>query len=234
MNFEKFEMEFADLVNLFKQNGFHKNPSKFESVVFSKFLDYHSEVKIITSRLEEEIAESDSFQRYFSDYAMGKTKLYKTKLEKHGQTLLKMMLDLSDFYVYTRRFLDTLTVCIGLSLRCAGNKKWEMTPHTVHSLLKEKKMQAYKREIDFRFFEGLEKKLTWIRDFKDSRDGLLHQYYHFVFTTTKQGDSGYDIMDGKKVSWGTETVRGILGELQNTIDNLSDLMEYLVKNLPRP
>jgi len=59
MNFEKFEMEFADLVNLFKQNGFHKNPSKFESVVFSKFLDYHSEVKIITKRLEEEIAESD-------------------------------------------------------------------------------------------------------------------------------------------------------------------------------
>jgi hypothetical protein len=51
----------------------------------------------------------------------------------------------------------------------------------------------------FSFLEGLEGKIPWIHDFRNPLDGLLHQYCHFVFATTKEGDLGYDIMDRKKV-----------------------------------
>lgn len=148
-------------------------------------------------------------------------------------TLPKIMLDLSDFYVYTRIFLDTLTVCIKRSFKRAGNKNWNVMEHSINSLLNVNKMQTYTRKIDFHFFNGLEKKLFWIPDFKKFRDGLLHQYFHFVFTSTRKGDLGYDIMDRTKTSWGTDTVRSILTELQNTIAYVTDLVEYLSKNLPR-
>jgi len=148
-------------------------------------------------------------------------------------TLAKVRLDLFDFYTYTRIFLDTLTVCIKLSFKRAGNKKWNAMKNSVKCILNEKKLQTYKKEIDFDFFEGLEEKVSWIRDFKNYRNGLTHEYFYFVFTKTKEGKWGYDIMDKEKTSWGTETVKGILIEVQNIIDKLSDLMEYLSKNLPR-
>lgn len=64
MNFERFEREFSRLRDLFKERGFYKEPNRFEIDLFGRFLDYHSQVIIITSRLEEDIAEHDSFTKY--------------------------------------------------------------------------------------------------------------------------------------------------------------------------
>jgi len=232
MNLTKFEAEFSNLRNLFSKKGFYKEPDKEEIDVFGKFLSYHSEVEIITSRLEKEIADFISHQKYFMECMKKGRKINRIKTEEFGMVFAKIILDLSDFYIYTRRFLDTLTVCIKLSFRSADNKKWNEMKNSVKHLY-GKKMETYKAEIDSHFFEGLEQKVSWIRDFKDSRDKLLHNFAHFVFTSTREGDLGYDIMDKTKESWGTDTVRGILVELQNIIDNLSDLMEYLSKNLPK-
>lgn len=233
MNLERFEKAISSLRNLFKEEGFYKNPDKFEIDLFGKFIDYHSQVTIITSRLEEDIAENESLKKYIIKCAREKREISETEVEKYGLFLPKMMLDLSDFYVYTRIFLDTLTVCIKRSFKSAGCRNWGIIEHSINSLLNINKMQTYKRKIDFHFFSGLEEKLSWISDFRNSRDGLVHKYHHFVFTSTRKGDLGYDIMDRIKTSWGTDTVRGILSELQNTIDNVTDLMEYLLRNLPR-
>ena len=143
------------------------------------------------------------------------------------------MLDLSDFHIYTRIFLDTLTVCIKRSFKSAGNEKWDIMEHSINCLLNKDKLQKYKREIDLDFFKNLEKKLAWIDNFRNTRNGLLHKYHHFVFTSTRQGELGYDIADRIKTSWGTDTVKGILSEVQNVIDRLTDLIEYLLTNLPR-
>jgi len=233
MNFERFERQYSNLVNLFREKGFYKKPNKFEGSVFVKFVNYGFEREIITSRLEEEIAYSELLiKSIFTDFKRSK-EVNNSKMEEYVVTLAKIRLDLSDFYAYTRVFLDTLTMCIKLSFKSVGNKKWNAIKNSIKCLLNEKKLQTYKKEIDFDFFEGLEEKVSWIRDFKNYRDGLTHKYFYFVFTKTREGDLGYDIMDRKKISWGTETVKGILIELQNIVDNLSDLMEYLSKNLPR-
>lgn len=233
MNLHRFEKACSNLRKFFKEEGFYKNPNKFEIDVFGKLIDFHSQAVIMTSRLQKDIAEHDSFVKFVFKRVREKRKLRETDFEKYGLTLPKLILDLSDFYVYTRIFLDTLTVCIKRSFKSTGNKNWGIIEHSISCLLNGNKMQTYKNRIDFGFFDGLEKKLAWIGDFRKSRDGLLHKYFHFVFTTTKQGDLGYDIMDRTKTSWGTDIVKGILTQLQNVIDRLTDLIEYLLKNLPR-
>lgn len=233
MNLARFEKSISSLRKLFKEEGFYKNPNKFEIDIFGKFIDYHSQALIITSRLEEDVAEHNSLKKYIIKCAMEKREISETEMEKYGLTLPKLMLDLSDFYIYTRIFLDALTVCIKRSFKSAGYKDWVVMEHSINSLLNENKMQTYKSKIDSRFFAGLEKELSWIPYFKNSRDGLVHKYHSFVFTSTRKGDLGYDIMDRIKTSWGTDTVKGILSELQNTIDNVTDLIEYLLRNLPR-
>ena len=104
--------------------------------------------------------------------------------------------------------------------------------NSVGYLLKSKQLQKYKDKINLEFFEGLEKKITWINDFKESRDRLIHHYSHLVFSTTRKGELGYDVVDAYE-TWGRDTVIGISEGLQNIIDSLSDLMEYLSRNLPR-
>jgi hypothetical protein len=52
-------------------------------------------------------------------------------------------------------------------------------------------------------------------------------------TITEKGVLGYEIIDSTKTIWGTKTVKPILEELQKTIDNLSDLIEYVSTNLPK-
>jgi hypothetical protein len=233
MNLERFEKAISSLTDMFKDEGFYKSPDKFEIDVFGKFIDYHSQAIIITSRLEEDITEHDSLMKYIIKCAMEKREISETEIQKHGLTLPKLMLDLSDFFIYTRIFLDTLTVCIKRSFKSAGRKNWDIMEHSMNCLLNEHKMQRYKDEIYFSFFTGLEKKLTWIGDFRESRNGLVHKYHHFAFTTTREGDLGYDIADRIKTSWGTDTVKSIVKELQRTIEGLTDLMEYLLENLPR-
>jgi hypothetical protein len=100
-------------------------------------------------------------------------------------------------------------------------------------LLNKAKLEECKQEIDYNFFDGLEKKIVWVKNFKDCRDGLMHEGYYFVFTTTRKGKLGYDIMNKTKTSWGTDTVKDISEELQNTINNLSDLLEFISANLPQ-
>ena len=233
MNLKRFEEAISSLRNLFKEEGFYKDPNRFEIDMFCRFIDYHSQVIIITSRLEEDIAEHDSFVKFILKCVKENRKLSETELERYSLTLPRLMLDLSDFYVYTRIFLDTLTVCIKRSFESAGNKNWGIMEHSINCLLNEEKMQRYNDKIDSYFFKGLEKRLAWIPDFRNSRDGLVHNYHHFVFTSTRKCDLGYDIMDRIKTSWGTDTVKGILKELQSTLDSLTDLVDYLYDNLPR-
>jgi len=233
MNLERFEKSVSSLENLLREEGFYKNPTQFEIDVFVRLMDFQSQVVIITARLEEDIVENESFTKYIFERIR---EISETEIEKYSLTLPKLMLDLSDFYIYTRVFLDTLAVCIRHSFKNAGNRNWKIIAKkdkSINCFLNKNKMETYKKKVDFNFFEGLEKKLTWIGDFRKSRDGLLHEYFHFVFTTTRQGDLGFDIMDRRKTSWGTDTVKGILPELQNTIDNLTDLIAYLLANLPK-
>lgn len=62
----------------------------------------------------------------------------------------------------------------------------------------------------------------------------VHYFSDFVFTTTRDGELGYDITSHMREQlWGTDTVTGILTDLQNYISRITELLEYLEANLPR-
>lgn len=103
--------------------------------------------------------------------------------------------------------------------------------NSVSCLLKNKQLQKYKKEIGFDFLEGLEKKVAWIHEFKDSHDRLIHLHFHLTLATTKGGKLGYEVADAGDTSWGKDTVTEIFQGLKTTVDNLSDLIEYLSQNL---
>jgi hypothetical protein len=136
--------------------------------VFGKFIDYHSQVIIITSRLEKDIEEHESFKKYVFERVKEKRKIHDKEIDKFFFALPKLLLDLSDFYIYTRIFLDTLTVCIKRSFKSANKKNWEIIEHSINCFLNEAKIKRYKEKIDTTFFEGLEQKLYWVHDFRKS------------------------------------------------------------------
>ena len=234
MNFEKFEREFSDLANLFKYEGFYnKRSSNYEEDLYGKFLEYRFIIRIITSRLESDISEFIPLDNSLLE-SLGKSpELDLDKAEQLTTVLSKINLDVSDFYIYTRIFLDTLNMCIRHSFKHTGNKKWGVMTPSITGLLNENKMRTYKREIDFQFFEGLENKVSWIHNLKKPRDHLVHGQHHFVLTDTRQGEMGPDLIGKVKRIWGTEKVKPVLRELQGILGNISDLMNYLHKNLPR-
>lgn len=232
MELKRFDKSFSNLTKVFKK-GFYKKPDKFEIDVFCKIIDFQLQVLIITSRLEEDIAKDTIYTKHIVDSLKVNKRISHSESENFGINLSKLRLDLSDFYFYTRMFLDALTVGIKSSLINAGNKNAEIMKDSVRYLLNEKNMKTYKEKIDPIFFNNLEKHLNWIRTLRDSRDGLVHYYYHIVSTTTKQGELGFEIMDRKKSSWGTDTVKGISVEIQTIINSITDLLDFLSTNLPR-
>ena len=231
MELERFEKAFSKLTDLFSEQGFYNNPNRFEIDVYGKIIDYELQALIITERLEEDISNDKSHTKYvFGSLEEGKD-INDDEMKKDILNHVKLNLDLSDFYIYTRLFLDALTVGIKRSFLYTGNKYKCMIGDSVSCLLNSN-MQTYKEQIDPVFFGNLEKKLAWIKDFREARIGLVHKYHHFVFTTTRQGELGYDIMDREKVEWGTDTVKSISAEVQTVINNLCELLEYLYDCLP--
>jgi len=232
MELKRFDESFSNLTKMFKK-GFYKKPTKIEIDVFSKIIDFQLQALIITSRLEEDITEEMAHTQYIFKCHKENIKPSNSEFKKSIIILFKLMLDLSDFYIYTRMFLDALTVGIRLSFINAGNKNACIMEHSVKCLLNEKNMKTYKEKIGQNFFDNLEKHLSWIRNLRESRNGLVHYYHHFVFTTTRQDKLGYDIMDREKDEWGIDTVKGVSNEIQTVINSLTDLMEYLHTNLPK-
>jgi hypothetical protein len=233
VNLERFDKEFDALASLFKKEGFFKDPNIIETDLFVKFLDYSFQVKIITSRLESEIRRYISLQKSFFNCFVDGKEPTPTMTEQMVTTFNEVDLDLSDFYIHTRIFLDTLNTCIKYSFKSAGNLKWKTMKNSIKGLLSKKTMEKYKREIDSNFFRGLEDKVSWILELKSSRDRLLHEFHHFAYTDTKEGEMGFDLIGKIGRTWGTETVKPILKESQGFIDYVSDLMNYLHENLPR-
>jgi hypothetical protein len=233
MELKRFEKSFSKLTNLFRTKGFYKNPNRFEIDVFGKIADYQLQVLIITGRLEEDISFDRANTKYVFDCLRDGKDINDEEMKKGILNHVKLNLDLFDFFIYTRLFLDALTIGIKLSFITAGNKNACIMEHTMSCLLNNNKLQTYKNKIDLHFFSGLEKHLSWIATLKDSRDGLLHQQNYFVYTNTRQGELGYGIMDREKVEWGTDTVKPILAEVQTVINEVTDLIKYLNNNLPR-
>jgi hypothetical protein len=130
-------------------------------------------------------------------------------------------------------FLDEIIISIKYCFKSAGYKNWQLLENSVKCLLNKNKIERYKKEIDYDFFEELKEKINWIYDFKKSRDTLIHHHSELLILTDKEGKLGFKVSKIKDQTWKRSSFNNIFRVLQTTINDLSDLITYLSKNLPR-
>jgi hypothetical protein len=227
MELNQFEIAVLKLNHLFKLSFFEEGA--FGEDVIVKTTDFWVRAFIIAERIEEDVSLYKRNYDSLSKSLKNRTKANIEESKKYLINLQKIDLDISDFYIYTRQFLDALTVGIKLTLIRAGNKEAQRIEHSLSCLLNSNKMCIYKNTIDQQFFSGLEEHLIWASTLRDSRDGLVHFYNYLVFTDTNQGEVG----NGTKKQRGFANIRSIIGEVQTAIDNMTALLEYIYENLPK-
>lgn len=234
MELSEFDKSLSKLIRKLKGSFFRKpNRCGINGLsVYGKMSDFQLQVKVITSRLVEDIAEHEVYTKLIFDSLDSDTNIGNSNMKKSILNLERLIIDLSDFYLYTRMFLDTITIGIKLALLDSGNKNACYITNSFSCVLNVEKMKTFKEKIDLGFFVGLEKYLPSISRIRDSRDNLVHYYHHLVFTLTAQGKLGYEIIGNPETSWGTDTVKDITVEIQQAINNLVALIEYLNVNLP--
>lgn len=232
MNLKKFDNSMAILIAKFRTGFFKEEKNGFQANVYYKIADYPSQIHVIVERLDDEIKHQKILQDYMFDCMKKEQEIGDDAPKKWVINMNRITLDISDFYIYTRIFLDSLTVGIKLSFKHAGNKNADIMKEKLRYLISKSYMDRYKEKIDFKFFSNLEKTITWIPAFRDCRDGLVHDCHYLVFTPNRQGDLGYDVIEKFGKEWGTDTVKGILTDIEKMIDNLIELTDFLSINLP--
>ena len=146
MELKRFDKSFSNLTRLFKK-GFYKKATSFEIDVFGKISYFQLEALIITSRIEEDIATEKAHTKFVFDALSEGKELSHGEMKKGILNHVKLVLDLSDFYLYTRMFLDALTVGIQRSLVNVGKNEF-VIGDSMSCLLNENKMKTYKEKID--------------------------------------------------------------------------------------
>jgi|SRR3972149_3034541 len=188
--------------------------------------DFGSEIKVIIGRINKELKKLGKIEKItFSLLKENKEDKSAIKLAiKIIKLIVELRLDIKDFFIHTRIFLDILCRIIKIQY----GKKGEQLPQSMTALLKSKEVL----KIDEKFFKELRNKMIWYNDFVEKgRDRIVHKLGNLVFTNTKEGKLGFDIPNHFTLSWGTQTVKPIEDYIENTIKNLSEMVDYLIANL---
>jgi hypothetical protein len=234
MDLRRFNDSLDGLSNMLGDEGFLlENSKEFDLAVYFRIIEFREQILIITSRLEDDVSEINALTQYAFDCVKEGKEVETNWIDKQLFSMSKLALDFSDFYLYTRMFLDALTVGIKLTFMYVGKKSASKIAHSVSCLLNKEKLRMYKEEIASSFFDNLKRHLEWIKKLRESRDELVHKFSHFGFSQTGKNDLSYNIVDANRLEWDSDTAKGILTDVQNVVNNLTDLVEYLFASLPR-
>ena len=199
MNLDVFFSEYQALANHLKESSFDKMSGRALACRIS-YLEFGDEIKIITDRIKNE---SEEFQNVTSLILekIGENEKIEKEAEKALDLFSKLKLDIKDFYLHTKIFIDTL--------------------YRIAKIIYGKSDDRY---YDFK------KKLKNFKDFREKRNKITHELAQLKFTTTKEGKFGFDIPHSFNASWGTNTVNSINDFVVTTLKNLSNIIKYLREN----
>lgn len=186
--------------------------------------DFGSEIKVIVSRIEVELKSVVKIENIILDLVKENKQEEAMKLVlKWMKPFVKLRLDIKDFFIHTRMFLDILCRIIKICY-C---KNGQQLPLSMTDLLKNKKSL----EIDKSFFEELRKKMSWYNNFVKSRNRIVHYLGQLVFTNTREGKFGFGIRKKINSEVGADTVKSIEEFIEETFKNLTEVLNYLTQNL---
>jgi hypothetical protein len=217
MSFRDSAIKFNEILS---KAPYKENPKLL--ACYTNFSIFIGEIEIIADRVQSDVQDFEESIRLFQ--GQENDKIIAELLKKSYESFTKLMLDLKDVFIHTRIFLDTICKIIKIFYGRPG----EQFPESMTDLLKNDKTL----EIDNRFFTGLRNKMSWYSDFTENkRDRIVHKLGYFVMTNTKDGKIGYGITKSFNETWGSDTVESVDKFVQDTLSNLSELLEYLASNL---
>jgi len=218
-DFSNLLHKFSDIL---KQSPLMDNP-KFNACHMNAS-DFNYEIEIIIDRVKNDLNEFDKTCKKMLLLVKKEKKVTKRLGMNAIMLLFKSRLDIKDFYMHTRIFLDVLCKIIKIFY----GKRGKQLPESMSKLLKNKKSL----DVDNKFFTGLRKEMTWYDDFvEEGRDRIVHKLAQFRFANTKEGKSGFQILKSFNETWGTKTVKSIENFIDNTLSDLTKLIDYLIRNL---
>ncbi len=226
MSLNEFHISLTNFDKNFKKLIPKENHELYIS--FFEASDFYHEIKVVVKRIKTELTEFIKAEKIIFDIV--KENEHDERIRKFAlkavKSFVKLRLDIKDFFIHTRIFLDILSRIIKLAFGTRG----EQLPKSMSRLLNEKYKRAL--EIDKIFFEKFKMKMIWYNDFVDNgRDRIVHELGQLVFTNTREGKLGFDILKSFNSSWGTDTVNDVEDFIETTFKNLSEITNYLTDNL---
>ena len=222
MDFGDFDRSF-DKLKIILRDMISKDKSFEKSEIYSSYIDYRAEIKVIIERIETETQKHMMLtQKVFKAIKEGKKG--KEIPDEWGieslKNLVEIRLDVKSFFVFTRIFLDTLARIIRISYGKIGHQ----LPSSMSDLVKHKKFE----NLDSDFSKGLKDKISWMDDFRETRVEIEHHLGDMRSTHTKNGKFGFDIRGlRRRGSWGTHTVKSITDYMSDTLGNLSEVISHI-------
>jgi len=224
INHKKIKDSIKKFTHILKGAKSKENPELFRC--YMEISDFSDELDVIIKRIETELTSfTKNKEKVLNLWKKDKNdKSINRILLKTLNSFIKIRLDIKDFFIHTRMFLDVVSRIIMISY----GKRGMQLPDSMSKLLKNEKSL----EINKSFFKELRGKMNWYNDFVDEgRDLIVHKRGHLVFTNTKDGKFGFDILKHFDSKWGTETVNSIEDFIDKTLENLSEVLDYLTENL---
>lgn len=218
-NFSRFALEFGERLRKIPEEQFPPI-----SNYYSTYFDYIGEIQLMAARIEKNVEDYQSYVKKI--IALGDAVYeHPDLLEEFGNNFTAMRLDIKDFFIHTRIFLDALAGMIQFSYHNTGR----MPPNSMNKLL-----ARIPESYSDNFFVGLKEEMKWFSELKKRRDDIVHVLGSMVHTNTVDGRHGFEIINKHHQTWGSKTVVAVEDVLKCTVEDITGLIEYLTVNLNLP
>jgi hypothetical protein len=182
--------------------------------IYGKYLDYDGEVEVISKRIDGEIQRSRELNRMLSQLIRQGQEPSSGLYSEIELNFVSIRLDIESFFIFTKIFLDTLASIIRFSF---GNR----LPQRMNMLIGHEKGS----ELDRAFFEGLESKMSWFKDFKKTRDTIVHELGRIARMIV----DGEDLCVVFKSRQANDVQCHIVEYVPKVLRNLSEIILYVCK-----
>lgn len=193
-------------------------------ICYGAYSDFVSELGIIVNRIKEDVSDIEEIDKQIFEDVKKNVKIEEPqRYAKILHHFSRLNLDIKDFFIHTRIFLDTICRIIKISY----GKKGEMLPLSMSDLLKNKASL----DIDNAFFQGLRQKMTWFDEFRSHRVRIEHRLSEIKMATGFGEKFKFQILKSFTESWGSETMQPLLDYIVEIVSNLKELSDFLNLNI---
>ncbi|MBW2989965.1 hypothetical protein KY358_06645 [Candidatus Woesearchaeota archaeon] len=206
-----------------KKTLLHSNDNKAKGL-YSKCYDHHNFAMIINERIKNDCNKlENSAKEIFGSIKKNRKPPIKSAKDSID-ALESLKLDLESFFIFVRALMDDICKIIKFLVGNIENK----LPDSMNKLLRGD-FEGFNKY----FHRGLKSELSWLDEFRDKRDKLLHKLHDIVIIGDSRGLS-FDIgTPGDKMGTqeATKNIKDFTEDIISKIDHLENT--FLTSNIKK-